>query len=202
PISGSLPEITNMENELWLTKLFNDYLAAPATAVLGMLKITPHDAARPWENWIVVELFVVALLMLLVAIVKAGLSADKPGGIQHTFEVIYDFIKHTAEQAGVHHAEKYVPYFATIFLFILTMNLIGIIPAFESPTMSPWVPAGLAICTFLYYNVYGIKAQGLGKYLAHLAGPVAWLAPVVVIIRLISHFARPPSAPGRLFGNM
>ena len=57
------------------------------------------------------------------------------------------------------------------------MNLIGVIPGFESPTMTPAVPAGLAVCTFLLYNYWGVREHGLGKYLAHFAGPMPWLAP-------------------------
>src|SRR5262249_55473727 len=117
-------------------------------------------------------------------------------------EKAYEFVKDTANQAGVHHSERYVPYFGTVFLFILVMNVIGLIPAFESPTMSPWVPAGLAVCTFIYYNAFGIQAQGLGKYLGHLAGPVTWLAPLMIVIELISHFARPLSLTVRLYGNI
>jgi len=126
------------------------------------------------------------------------------------FEWIYGFISDNAHQAGIHHPGPFVPYFGTIFLFILSMNLIGIIPAFESPTMSPSVPAGLAICTFIYYNFFGIKAHGVGGHLAHFAGPVRFgsivanlfIMLLMVPIELISHMARPLSLTVRLYGNM
>src|SRR5262249_47819996 len=91
--------------------------------------------------------------------------------------------------------------FCTIFIFILAMNLIGIVPTFESPTMFPYVPAGLAIVTFLYFNTQGFKANGLG-YLKHLMGPVWWLAPLMIPIEIISLFIRPLSLTVRLYGNM
>jgi F-type H+-transporting ATPase subunit a len=138
------------------------------------------------------------------------LSPDKPGKLQMTFEWIYGFITDNAHQAGIHHPGPFVPYFGTVFLFILSMNLIGIIPAFESPTMSPSVPAGLAICTFIYYNFFGIKAHGIGGHLAHFAGPVRFgniianffIMILMVPIELISHLARPLSLTVRLYGNM
>jgi F-type H+-transporting ATPase subunit a len=89
-----------------------------------------------------------------------------------------------------------------VFLFILTMNLIGNIPTMEAPTMVAYVPAGIAVCTFLYYHFMGLRELGVGKYLAHFAGPVWWLAPLMIFIELISHFARPLSLTVRLYGNM
>ena len=190
-----------MEHELGLTALFNDYLAGPANALLGLFGIKAEHPDRPWENWIVMEILVVVLLMATVAILKSRLSADKPGTLQHIFEGIYGFVDNTIEEAGIHHGHQYLPYVGTILIFILSMNLIGMVPAFESPTMSPWVPAGLAIITFLYYNLQGFRAHGL-KYLAQLAGPVWWLAPLMIPIELVSHFVRPLSLTVRLYGNM
>jgi F-type H+-transporting ATPase subunit a len=190
-----------MEHELWLTALFNDYLAGVANAILGIFNLHAENPARPWQNWIVMELLVVALVMIGAALIRSRLSPDNPRGLQHFFESVYGFIKSTAADAGVPHAEKFIPYFSTIFLFIASMNLIGIIPAFESPTMFPWVPAGLAVFTFFYFNTAGFKANGLG-YLKHLMGPVWWLAPLMIPIELISLFIRPLSLTVRLYGNM
>ena len=190
-----------MEEQLGLTALFNQYLAGLGNSILSAVHLTAKDPQHPWENWIVMELLVVAILMITVAILRSGLSVENPGKLQHVFEMIRGFLKTSAEEAGVHHAEQYVPYIGTIFIFILSMNLIGLVPAFESPTMSPWVPAGLAIVTFFYYNAMGFKANGVG-YLKHFMGPVWWLAPLMVLIEIMSHFIRPLSLTVRLFGNM
>ena len=56
------------------------------------------------------------------------------------------------------------------------MNLIGIIPGFESPTMTVYVPAALAVCTWVYYHAMGVRELGLLKYLAHFGGPILWMA--------------------------
>ena len=187
------------EHDLALTALFNEHLAGPANTILSMVGLPTEK--HPWSNWLVMELMVVALIMITVAIVRSRLSAENPGALQHIFELIYDFIQETISQVGVHHGERFVYYIGTIFIFILSMNLIGLVPAFESPTNVVYVTVGLAIPTFLYYNAVGFKAHGLG-YLKQFMGPVAWLAPLMIPIELISHFVRPLSLSVRLYGNM
>jgi F-type H+-transporting ATPase subunit a len=190
------------EHELYLTKLFNEYLAGVANSVLDILKLKAENPAHPWPNWMVMELLVFLFIIVLVAAVKGGFSVDKPGKIQHLFEVLYEFLGGTSDEVGLHHGKKYIPFFGTLFIFILFANLIGVIPAFESPTMFPSVPAGLALTAFFYYNYMGFKEQGIGKYLAHFAGPMPALAPLMVPIELVSHLARPMSLTIRLYANM
>jgi F-type H+-transporting ATPase subunit a len=189
------------EHELALTALFNDYLAAPANALLGALGITAENPHRPWQNWLVMEILVVALIMVTVAILRPRLSAENPGRLQHVFELIYEFITNTIAEVGVHHGERFIYYVGTIFIFILSMNLIGLIPGLEAPTNYIPVTVGLAVVTFVYYNVAGFKDLGIG-YLKQFMGPVAWLAPLMIPIELISHFVRPLSLSVRLYGNM
>jgi F-type H+-transporting ATPase subunit a len=190
-----------MEHELWFTALLNDYLAAPATAALNAVGVHVENAARPWSNWLAMEIFVVLILMALFAILRPRLSVTAPGGLQHAFEAIYGFIRGQSEEAVGHDGPKYVSYFGTVFIFILFMNLLGVIPTFESPTMFVYVPAGCAIATFLYYNLQGIKANG-AHYAMQFVGPVWWLAPLMIPIEIISHLARPLSLTIRLFANM
>ncbi len=136
------------EHELAITALFNDYLAGPANAVLGMFGITPENLKHPWADWMVMELVVVALIMLVVAILRTRLSVDNPGKLQHVFELIYNFIADTIEQVGVHHGERFIYYVGTIFIFILSMNLIGLVPGLDSPTNVVYVTVGLAVPNF------------------------------------------------------
>ena len=95
-----------------------------------------------------------------------------------------------------------LPSSGRIFIFVLFMNLIGVIPGFESPTMSAPVPAGCALATFCYYNIVGVQANGILKYLAHFAGPIWWMAPLMIPIEIVSHLARPLSLTLRLYANM
>jgi len=190
------------EPEFWLTRLFNDFLGGPLTSFLTAIGRPPADLAHPWENWIVIEILVVAIIMVLFAFLRSRLSVDKPGKLQMTFEAIYNFVAGQARDAIDHGSAKYVSFVGTLFIFILFMNLIGIIPGFESPTMTPAVPLGLAVSVFLYYHWAGLRAQGVGRYLIHFAGPMPYLFIIMVPIELISHLARPLSLTIRLFANM
>ena len=189
------------EHELALTALFNEYLAAPANALLGALGITAEHPKHPWPNWLVMELLVVALIMVTVAVLRGRLSAENPGKLQRVFELIYECIADTISQVSVNHGERFIYYIGTIFIFILSMNLIGMIPGLEAPTNNIPVTVGLAIVTFIYYNAMGFKELGIG-YLKQFMGPVAWLAWFMIPIEIISHFVRPLSLSVRLYGNM
>jgi len=190
------------EAELWVTKLFNDYLAGVANSVLGVVGLHAENPARPWANFVTMQILVALFVIVVFAILRPRLSADKPGKLQHTFEVVYNFLNEQTEEQVGHHGRSYLAFFGTIFFFVLFCNLIGIIPGFESPTMIPSVPAGCAVAAFLYYNIAGVQANGLFKYLAHFAGPMPLLAPLMIPIELVSHMARPLSLTIRLFANM
>jgi F-type H+-transporting ATPase subunit a len=190
------------EHELWLTTQFNDHLPGVANAILRLVHLEARDSARPWEDWIVMELLVVSILLVLVAVLRPRLSVENPGKLQQLFEVAWEFIKNTADELGIRHSARYVAYFSAVFIFILFMNLIGIIPGFLSPTMWAQVPCGLALCTVAYYHSTGLRELGVGRYLLQFVGPVAWLAPMMIPIEIISHLARPLSLTFRLYGNM
>ena len=143
----------------------------------------------------------VLFILVFFGLLKSRLSVDNPGKIQHSFELIYEFVHASAEEVVGHGGAKYTAFFGTIFLFILFMNVLGLIPGFESPTASPQVPLGLAVATFLFYHATGLRAQG-GGYIKQFLGPMLLLAPLMLPIEIISHFARPLSLTVRLFANM
>lgn len=190
------------EHEPWLTALFNDHLAGVANAILAVVGVHAENPARPWSTSLSMEMLVVAIIVVLFAVLRSQLSMDRPGKLQHTFEAIYNFLHAESEEHVGHDGPKFLPLFGTLFIFILFANLLGVIPGFESPTMFPEVPAGCAMVAFAYYNVMGVRQQGLGKYLAHFAGPMPILAPLMIPIELVSHMARPLSLTIRLFANM
>lgn len=188
------------ETELWITKLFNDYLADLGNALRTLVGIGPDP--RPWADFVAMQLLVALIIVVVFAILRPRLSVDRPGKLQHTFELLYGFLHDQAEEQVGHHGHHYLAFFGTIFFFILFCNLIGIVPGFESPTMIPSVPAGCAVAAFFYYNLVGIQANGLGKYLMHFAGPMPALAILMIPIEIVSHLARPLSLTIRLFANM
>ncbi len=190
-----------MHHELWLTALFNQILAGPASALLTAVGI-PHDPHKPWSNYMAVEIFVILLLMLVALIVRMRLSVDKPGKLQLTFEAIYGFLNEQAHDIIGHGHKKHVAMFFTFFVSILAFNLIGVVPTFEAPTMYYFVPAGIALVSFCYFNIEGIKAIGLKNTFLHMAGPVWWLWWFMFPLELISFCIRPVSLTIRLYANM
>ncbi len=195
------------EHELWVTALFNDHLAVVANSILTAVGQPAQD--RPWANYITMELAVAAFIIVLFGALKPRLSMDRPGGLQHAMESVHGFLGDNARE-NIHHGHRrHLPFFGAIFFFVLFSNLIGVIPTFESPTMFPPVPAGLALSAFLYYNVQGFIEGGAG-YLKQFTGPSMGLgsagntvmAVLMIPIEIISHCARPMSLTIRLFANM
>jgi F-type H+-transporting ATPase subunit a len=117
-------------------------------------------------------------------------------------EGLHNFIQGQSNEIIGHHSEPYTPFLVSLFSFVLIANLIGLVPGFESPTATPAVPLGLAICAFLYYNAKGLQKQGPLHYAAHFAGPMPALAPLMIPIEIVSHLARVMSLTIRLFANM
>lgn len=186
-------------HELWLTALFNDHLAGLGNSVLSAVGMQTH--ARPWANYITMEILVAVLIVILFTIAKSGFSMTAPGKLQHVLEAMYEFLGEQAHD-NVHEGyKKYIPIAGTFFVFVLFSNLLGVIPTFESPTMYHYVPAGIALLAFLYYNIQGIRQHG-GHYISQFTGPIWWLTPLMLPIEIVSHAARPVSLTIRLFANM
>ncbi|HVN07103.1 MAG TPA: F0F1 ATP synthase subunit A [Bryobacteraceae bacterium] len=185
---------------IWLARYFNQHFPDLGNFTLKLLGLPQQR--YPWANFMVMELVVMILIIVFFAYLRPRLSADKPGNLQHTLEAVYQFVYGESEDAVGHGGSKYMTFFGSLFLFILVCNLIGIIPGFESPTIDPSVPCGCAIATFVYYNLMGLRENGLFKYMAHFAGPMWYLAPLMVPIEFISHLARPLSLTVRLYANM
>jgi F-type H+-transporting ATPase subunit a len=189
-------------HELWFTALLNDHLAGAGNAILSWVGTRAENPARPWSNFIAMEILVAAVIVVMFALLRPRLSVDRPGGLQHCLELVYLFLRGTAQDVVGSHGHSYLAYFGTVFIFILFSNLLGIIPTLESPTMFAAVPLGCALATFVFYNLMGFREQGVGRYLKHFAGPLPLLAPLMVPIELISHMSRPLSLTIRLYANM
>jgi F-type H+-transporting ATPase subunit a len=145
-------------------------------------------------------LFVFALLALLSFLATRKLSVY-PGTSQNVMEVIIGGFDGLLNEIMGHNGRKFFPLIATLGLFILASNLIGLVPGFESPTANINTNAAMAIVVFLSTHVVGVKEHGL-KYYKQFMGPVWWLTPLMVPIELISHISRPLSLTFRLFGNI
>jgi len=125
------------------------------------------------------------------------------GRLQAALELLYEgldgFIIGIIGAAG----KIYVPFVGTIFIFILTMNWVGLIPGFMSPTSNLNVTVTMAVTTVLLVQLISIKELGLKDYLLHLCGEPLWLAPLMFPIHLVGELvAKPMSLAFRLFGNV
>jgi len=100
-----------------------------------------------------------------------------------------------------HGARQYVPFFGTLFMFILTANFLGLIPGMEPPTSDTDLTFALAVICFVYYLYQGFRHQGL-YYLRSFLGPLWWLAWFFVVIEVADNLFRPFSLGIRLFANM
>ncbi|MBS1833045.1 MAG: F0F1 ATP synthase subunit A [Acidobacteria bacterium] len=191
-----------MHHELWITAFLNQFLAGPANAILSAFGQHADNPARPWNNFQAMQLLVFVLMLIVFGLVRAGFSVQAPSKIQHLLESLYTFLRGQTDEVGIHHGGGLVPFFGTLFLFVLFCNLIGIVPGFESPTMFPPVPLGCALATFIFYNWLGLKKQGPIHYGAHFLGPIPVMAPIMLPIEIVSHLARPLSLTVRLYANM
>jgi F-type H+-transporting ATPase subunit a len=145
------------------------------------------------------------LLMIILAAVAFAASRNLalvPRGVQNFLEVVLERFLGLIDDVMGHEGRNYLPLIATMGLFILVGNLLGIVPGLAGPTANLNTTGACALVVFIAYHAIGIRRQGLVNYLRHFAGPVPWLAPLMVPIEMISHLARPLSLTLRLFGNM
>jgi F-type H+-transporting ATPase subunit a len=191
-----------MPDSLALTRLLNQLFGGPVSALLNAVGVHPANTAAPINDAFALELLLAVLLLAFFVAVRATLSVEKPAPLQQFAELIHEFTGGQADQIIGHGYERFQAFVTVIFLFVLAMNLVGLIPGISSPTESPMVPLGIAIATFVYYNFHGFRVQGVGGYIAHFAGPVWWIAPLLFPIEIISHFARVMSLTIRLYANM
>jgi F-type H+-transporting ATPase subunit a len=190
-----------MPDQLWFTELLNRYFGALTTGLLRSLGIEPAHPASPINDAVAMELLVVLLLIVFFLAVRKSLSAERPGKLQHMIETAQEFIAGQAESIIGHDYHRHLPYILALGFFILLCNLLGLVPGFKSPTANATVPLGCAITTFIYYHFYGIRQHGF-SYIKQFLGPVGPLAPLMLLIEIISHFARILSLTVRLYANI
>ena len=142
-----------------------------------------------------------AILIGLAIVARASLKKGAPSGVQNVFEVIFDGLNSYIDEIMGPHGHAYFTLIGSLFLFILTSNILGLIPGFNSPTANLNTTAALALSVFTATHIIGVSKHGV-SYFKHFVGPVPWLAPLMIPIELISHLARPVSLSFRLFGNM
>lgn len=153
---------------------------------------------------IVVFLLCAVFATLSKTALGGGRTAIVPTGkfsIRAVFELLFDFNLKLTQMVvgdkGLHMA----PLFAALFSYILLCNIFSLFPGFTPPTDNINTTLAVGLFSFIMYNWYGLKEHGI-KYFKQFLGPILWLAPLMVVIELISHLVRPFSLGLRLQGNM
>lgn len=144
--------------------------------------------------------------LVMLVLLGLGMMATRrislvPGGGQNVFELVIGGLEEFMVEITGEEGRAFYPYIATVFLYIMFCNLIGLLPGFFSPTANINTTLSLALCTFVYTHYLGVKYHG-AKYIKHFLGPIPALAPLFLPIELIGHVARVLSLTLRLFGNI
>ena len=150
--------------------------------------------------WVIYSWFVMILLIVFAFLAVRKIDMI-PSKAQNVFEIIISGMEEFMVDITGEEGRKFFPLIATVFLYIATCNLLGLVPGFFPPTASINTTLSCALTVVIFTHVIGIKFHG-AKYIKHFLGPVWWLAPLILIIELIGHFARILSLSIRLFGNI
>jgi len=134
--------------------------------------------------------WLVMVILVSVAFVASRNLQLVPRGLQNFLEVVLEQFVSLVDDLIGSEGRRFLPLIATLGIFILTSNLLGLLPGQMSPTANLNTTAACALVVFFTYHWIGIRTQGLVNYLKHFMGPVVWLAPLMLPISL------------RLFGNM
>lgn len=136
-----------------------------------------------------------------------------PGKLQNAVEFLVDSLDQFVCGVMGPIGRQFTPFIGTLFLYILAMNLMGIIPGMHSPTASINTTVALAVTVFVYVQYTGLRLHGFLGYVDHLTGnlrPRGWFLwscyPLLIIFNLVLHtigeLVKPVSLSVRLFGNI
>ena len=152
-------------------------------------------------NWSVVRvILVIDILLILVAFLTRKSLREIPSKLQSFFELIYSFFREIVEDSLGKEKSYFTPYIITIFIFILSCNIIGMvpIPGNLSPTQNLNVPLGMGIAVIFVVHFSAIKEKGLLNYVKGYAEPLFFLLP----LNIVGELAKAISISFRLFGNI
>jgi F-type H+-transporting ATPase subunit a len=147
------------------------------------------------------------LLYLAVRIHRAytdgteTLVPDSRFSLRNIIEILVEGVYNFLHDVLGDQTARFFPLLATVFIFILAGNLMGTFAGLEAPTSNINANFAVAIIMFFAYNYYGIQEHG-PSYIKQFMGPVALLAPFMILVEIISHLVRPVSLSLRLFGNI
>jgi F-type H+-transporting ATPase subunit a len=155
-------------------------------------------------QWIAMLLLFVVMRVVVGKYKKHPQKA--PSGLQNAIESLVVYLRDTVVYANIpvrKAADRLLPYFLTVFFFILTLNFLGLVPGGHTATSSLSVTGALALTAFLVINITAIRESGIGAWFKHLLGGApAYLAPIMVPVEILGLFTKPFALAMRLFANM
>jgi len=168
-----------------------------------------HLPVLGWDVTItrsVVMMWIASALLLVVSLVIARRSKDPvPRGMASLLEIFILYIRdEVARKVIPKNADRYVGFLLTTFFFILSCNLLGLVPGMASATGAISVTASLAIMSFLMTQSAGIRQYGVAGHFRNLVphGLPVWLLPIMIVVEVLGMFSRPFALCIRLFANM
>jgi F-type H+-transporting ATPase subunit a len=194
-----------LEHELWIVQAVNALFGPAIAAALRPLGRVFPPGAEVIPNYLVMAALIVVAWTVLCLIVRRSLSVEHPGRLQILIEDGIGAVQGMLHDYVGHKGPRYLAIVATMFVFILSGNLMGLIPGLMAPTSNINTTLGCALTVAVYYHIQGVKEQGLGAYLKHFAAPPGaplFIAPIMLPIEIISHLSRILSLSLRLFGNI
>jgi F-type H+-transporting ATPase subunit a len=186
-----------MEHPILFISLILDQLGLPV----------PHTPVghtmleRLCEPYMTYTWLVIAFLIIIPKLTMGRLEII-PGKGQNFWEVVVSGLMDIFEEnLGKERAKMLFPMMATFALYIVIANMIGLIPGFMSPTSNLNITLAMTIIVWITHHVLGFRYHGI-KYYKHFMGPIPVMAPFMLVLELISNFARLLSLSMRLFGNI
>ena len=193
-----------LHHQLWVTEAVNAVFGPIAAAMLRAFgRDVPAGAVIP--DYLAMLVVLTLALTIFSLFVRSRLSVENPGRLQIVVEDFVNLFHTLLDDFVGPKGRRYLPLIGSMFLLIWLANLAGLVPGLMAPTSNMNVTLGCALTVWVFYHVQGVREQGLVAYLKHFAvppgSPVA-MAPLMLIIEIISHLARVMSLTLRLFGNI
>jgi len=194
-----------LHHQLWVTDAVNAVFGPIAAAILRALgrEVAPGAAVIP--DYLAMLILMTIALTAFALLVRGRLSVENPGWLQILLEDFINLFHGLLDDFVGPKGRRYLPLIGSTFLLIWFSNLAGLVPGLMAPTSNLNVTLGCALTVWVFYHIQGIREQGVVAYLKHFAlppGSPVWMAPLMLLIEIISHFARVMSLTLRLFGNI
>ncbi len=165
--------------------------------------VAKHILPKWMPEMVPVTWLVILILCSTVILMHSRLKLRNPGRFQLFLEfcvvALHGFVRNIV---GDREARSLVPVIGTFFIFILSLNLFGLIPGFMAPTANTNTTVALAVFAFVYVQYVSITRVGLLNYFKHFLGEPLWLAPLMLPLHIVGELAKPLSLSIRLFGNI